>query len=189
MPLLENGRVVVDFDEKEPAREFYREHRELCTVIVETRRGVHFHFSGKTATRKFEHGDIKGNGFVVYPPSSVDGHKYVFVRQGELVPFPEELFPRKEIRLSNEPITEVDVLRRITRARAWLLKADPAVWGEHGGTKMFYCCCKLFQMFGLTMDQAWPLILEYNERAVPPFSEPELVHKLEDAAKAAQKGS
>ena len=47
---------------------------------------------------------------------------------------------------------------------------------------MFYCCCRMFQMFGFTsIEQVWPLILEYNAKCLPPFSEKELLHKLQDA--------
>ena len=89
-PLKENGLVVVDFDTgKEPARDFYRQHKELCSVVVVTRRGAHMYFTGETKTRKFEHGDIKGNGYVVYPPSEVDGFKYWFAKEDwhKLQPF------------------------------------------------------------------------------------------------------
>src|SRR5688572_2409300 len=62
--LEENGRVVVDFDKDiQAAREHYRQ--ALCQVIVLSKRGPHFHYSGTDQTRKFEHGDIKANGHVL----------------------------------------------------------------------------------------------------------------------------
>lgn len=54
--------------------------------------------------------------------------------------------------------------------------------GKNGSGKMFFCCCRMFQMFQLSIDQVLPLILEYNARCQPPFSEKEILHKLEDAA-------
>src|SRR4051812_27979404 len=76
MPLEENVRVVVDFDDKEQARAFYRLHRDLATVCVETRRGLHAHFSGTAQTRQFDGGDlIKGNGYVVWK-GTIQGWTY-----------------------------------------------------------------------------------------------------------------
>jgi hypothetical protein len=40
--------------------------------------------------------------------------------------------------------------------------------------------------FGLAVDEARPLLWEYGQRCVPPWSESELEHKLEDAAKKAE---
>jgi hypothetical protein len=44
-----------------------------------------------------------------------------------------------------------------------------------------YAAGCLVQKFGLTIEQAWPLMLEFNERCQPPWSTKELVHKLESA--------
>lgn len=181
-PLEENGRVVVDYDRNiEAAREHYR--RTLCEVIVKTARGVHFHYSGQTKTRKFEDGDIKGNGYVVFPPSTVNGHQYQFIKRGELQPFPEHLFPiiEKEVKPT---ITEDDPMRRLKRAMAWMKKREGGVDGSGRGLAMIKTCRALFQMFGLTEDQALPLILEFNERECkPPYTDKELRHKIEDSQK------
>ena len=37
--------------------------------------------------------------------------------------------------------------------------------------------------FGLSYEQAWPLILHWNNRCDPPWSEREIAHKLSDALK------
>lgn len=47
-----SNRVVVDFDDKNAAQEFMRKYPELCTVIVETRRGFRFHSPKSRALRK-----------------------------------------------------------------------------------------------------------------------------------------
>jgi hypothetical protein len=108
VPLEANGLVVVDYDTgMEPARGFFKKHRELCSVIVQTRRGVHFYFTGSTKTRKFDHGDIKGSGYVVAPPSVFQDsgilHPYLYVKGYEWKlpkPFPDHLFEdtRKEVK-------------------------------------------------------------------------------------------
>ena len=40
--------------------------------------------------------------------------------------------------------------------------------------------------FALSRAQAWPIMLEFNARCDPPWSEKELAHKLDDAAKLAR---
>lgn len=83
MPLKENNRIVVDIDKGiEASREFYSLHRSICTVMVLTRRGVHFHFSGQLdKSRKIPLGDLKASGYVVYAGSKVDGHEYRLIER------------------------------------------------------------------------------------------------------------
>jgi hypothetical protein len=119
--LAENGLSAADFDQKEAARRFYAEHREVFTCITETRRGVHSLYQGSTRTRKMldaqgnEIGDIKGNGYLVFPQSIVAGWHYHFVEGFELDldklhPFPEHLFPavEKTRKITREKIRHLD---------------------------------------------------------------------------------
>ncbi len=53
--------------------------------------------------------------------------------------------------------------------------------GGHGTT--FAVALVLRYGFALTEEEAWPVLLEYNRRCRPPWSEKELRHKLKDAAK------
>lgn len=180
-PVAENRVVVADFDTGvEAARRFYREHRELFSTVVRTRKGIHGYFSGESATYKWEEGDIKGSGYVVYPPSTVDEWLYQFVQEGELQPFPADLFPHKAKRRDVQPIQD-DTLRRVYRAMKWAEKVEPAV--EHAGwhNKIFWFCCSMRAKFGLTMEQAYPIILAYNARCQPSMCMKGLKHKLEDA--------
>lgn len=176
-PLKENGCSVIDFDDKEAARKWWREYGSLVAVAVETRRGVHCFFSGETQTRKFEHGDIKGNGYTVFPPSVVDGWEYRFIRNNwkELQPFPEHLFPieKKEVIKA-----DCDIYQRIVRARAYVSTVEGAVSGQNGHGKTYRVACKLIKDFALSVEQALPIMLEFNERCVPPWSTRDLVHKL-----------
>ena len=198
-PLEENGRSVLDFDGedhiggRELAREFYEKYSQLCTCIVETSAGnIHFHFQGKTKTRKLlnesgkEIGDIKGNGYVLWEGSRIKGKVYRILRDGPLPPVSEldkiYLIIEKE---NNRPaIDEDDPMRRLKRAMAWMKKREGGEDGSGRGLRMIKTCRALFKMFGLTEDQALPLILEFNERAcVPPYTEKQLRHKIEDAQK------
>lgn len=154
-------------------------------MTVETRRGLHGHFSGETQGSKFDDGDIKTgpNAYVVYPPSVVDGWHYKFITNGQLLPFPEELFPRKEA-AQKEPINEVDPIRRLIRARAWLAKREPKEDGNGRGLQTIKTCRALFRMFGLTEAEVWALMLEFNEtKCIPPYTMKQLSHKILDSQK------
>jgi len=134
-PLEENGCSVVDFDTGvNPAREFFHEHRELCRVIVLTRRGVHFYFSGSTKTRKFEHGDIKGNGYCVFPPSVVNGWQYKFAAGyewgRELALFPEELFRRAAHLAGHGEQVREQIRHVVQNVRAYLAKIE-SIQGQY----------------------------------------------------------
>lgn len=71
----------------------------------------------------------------------------------------------------------------IERAKRFLATIDPAIQSAGGSTQTFRAAIALVQDFALTDDQAWPLLLEYNTRCVPPWSERPLRHKLADARK------
>lgn len=69
------------------------------------------------------------------------------------------------------------------RAVAYLAKLPPAVAGNGGHRATFAASCRLVE-FGLTMDQALPLLAAWNEtHCFPPWDEHQLRHKLADAFK------
>ena len=69
----------------------------------------------------------------------------------------------------------------IRHARNYIAKMPEAIAGEGGHPATFAVACKLVQGFGLKFDDALQLMLEYNVRCVPPWSLPELKHKITDA--------
>ncbi len=91
---------------------------------------------------------------------------------------------RRQLHRSIE-ISPSDVMVR--RARGYLACIEGAISGQGGHARTFRVACKLTHLpprgFGLTIAQAWPLFLEWNEQCEPPWSERELLHKLEDAMK------
>lgn len=154
----ESGRVVVDFDDKEAGRRFMEQHPEICTVVVETRRGFHLHFAGKAKTTKFAFGDIKGNGYCVYPPSVVDGHEYKFITNGALRPFPAHYFPViKDVRDS------VGLLTRgpINNLKSYVMKIE-SIQGQNGsaGLIRFVAICR---DHGMSESQTMLWLLEWNK--------------------------
>jgi putative DNA primase/helicase len=71
-----------------------------------------------------------------------------------------------------------------SRAASYLGKLPPAVSGEGGHGRTFHAACVLIKGFGLSVDQARPLLEDWNRSCVPPWSAAELEHKLKSADKA-----
>ena len=72
----------------------------------------------------------------------------------------------------------------LDRARKYLAKVPPAISGQGGHNATYHAACVLVHEFALSVEQAKPLLLEWNATCQPPWSEAELDHKLEDAARA-----
>lgn len=71
----------------------------------------------------------------------------------------------------------------IDRARAYLAKLPPAIAGQRGHVATFAAACRLVE-FGLSFEQAAPVLAEWNEsHCQPRWTETELNHKLTDAFK------
>ena len=61
---------------------------------------------------------------------------------------------------------------------------EGAISGRRGHDRCFRAACVLVQKFGLSFEQAWPLLKEWSEACCePPWSDRELEHKLRDALK------
>jgi putative DNA primase/helicase len=87
---------------------------------------------------------------------------------------------------SNSPALHPALSRsdRRTKAAAYLARIPPAVSGQRGHHQTFRAACVLIQGFDLSLDEARPLLHEWNKTCDPPWSPAELEHKLRDAAKA-----
>ena len=72
----------------------------------------------------------------------------------------------------------------IDRARQYLGTIDPAVSGQHGHDATYRAACVLVVDFDLSIDDARPLLQEFNARCQPPWDEDDLEHKLLSADKS-----
>lgn len=81
---------------------------------------------------------------------------------------------------TSRPIATNDLQRR---AAAYLATVEPAISGQGGHNTTFRAACALVVGFGLSTEDAWPLLVDYNQRCVPPWTERELRHKLAGAEK------
>ena len=67
------------------------------------------------------------------------------------------------------------------RARAYVAKMPPAILGEGGDNATFAVAKAVIHDFALSEAEGWRILLEYNARCSPPWSEGELRHKVESA--------
>lgn len=71
----------------------------------------------------------------------------------------------------------------IDRATKYLATMPPAISGQGGHNKCFHAACVLVLGFGLSQEEAFQAIQEWNARCEPPWSEKEIRHKLSQADK------
>ncbi len=71
------------------------------------------------------------------------------------------------------------------RARKYAASTDPALSGSGGHSVAFRLACELVRGFGLPMKESLEILSEWNERCEPPWTEAELIHKIEQAQKHA----
>jgi len=76
------------------------------------------------------------------------------------------------------PLAQPDVLER---ARRYLAAVPPAIAGQRGDVRTFHVCCRLARGFGLNTGDALSLLTDWNARCDPPWSEGELLAKLDHA--------
>jgi replicative DNA helicase len=69
------------------------------------------------------------------------------------------------------------------RAEKYLAKMPVSVSGQNGSGAAFHAACVLVQGFDLPPNQAMGLMRIWNQGCQPPWSERELQHKIDDAAK------
>ena len=80
-------------------------------------------------------------------------------------------------------IMRCDAADRAARAQRFLLAVEPAVAGQHGDLRTFRICCRVVRGFDLSDYEAMSVLSEWNERCQPPWSERELLLKIQNARK------
>jgi len=84
--------------------------------------------------------------------------------------------PNQRIATTPQPTDHV-----LERARRYLLEMPASISGQHGHDRLFAAACRLVKGFNLSTEAALPILNEYNERAQPPWEQPDLIRKLEQA--------
>lgn len=195
--VLTNGMVLFDCDNPEKEELVLGYCGETPWKVRTPRGGVHLGYRKRQGVAVANQVKIRGlpidirtdGGLAMLPFSETEHGAYAFEGSG-LVPVAE--LPVAKIGWTRErtrrrtvqalaDIREADAMVR--RARGYLASIEGVISGQRGHDRTFRVCCVLTHKFGLSFEQAWPLLKEWNEQCEPPWSDRELRHKLEDALK------
>jgi len=69
----------------------------------------------------------------------------------------------------------------LERARRYVATVPPAIAGQHGDSRTFRVCCRLVRGFALSDADALEVLVEWNARCIPPWTERELADKVRHA--------
>ena len=191
-----NGIVVVDIDDPD-LLETVIEHCGDTPMRCRTPNGMHLYYAmrpgvqyGNAVRINGKPIDLRCEGALAVCPWSRSAEGVPYRWEGELLPAAElppikiswlrERSPRRFVTPAD---LRGDLSSAVRRARKYLLSIEGAISGYHGHNRTFRAACVLAIKFGLTLEQAWPLFLEWNVQCEPPWSEKELLHKLQDALK------
>jgi hypothetical protein len=190
-----NGVVVVDVDDL-----------SLVSTVIErcgatpmrcrTPGGMHLYYSlpdGNLPTGVRVNGlpiDVRSDGAYAVCPWSHNAAGISYEWVSGIVPSADLpqieaswLRQRTPKRVVTPGIAAGDADLTVRLAQGYLAHIEGAISGQRGHDRTFRVACVLTIKFGLTLEQAWPLFLEWNEQCEPPWSEKELLHKLQDAIK------
>ncbi len=185
------GLAVLDCDAADRA-DFVQSRCGRTPVRCRTPRGLHLYYrkppGSVSGNRVRIHGlsvDLRTDGgLVLVPPSRTPLGEYRWIGLGL---FPIDELPEANldwlqppIRIGQLAVTTTDN-QRIRRARRYLASVEGATAGYGGHNVTMRAASLLVQKFSLDIDEAFPLLAEWNETCEPPWSEKELLHKLQDA--------
>lgn len=193
-----NGVVVVDVDDPALVDAVIDHCGDTPQRTLTPRRGTHLwyrmrngvHYGNKVKIRG-KALDLRCEGAYAVCPWSRSAEGVAYQWLGPVLPANELplikvswLRERKRPQSLPEPIDPgADIGALVRRARAYLATVEGAISGQRGHDRTFRVACILCVRFGLSYEQAWPLLKEWNEHCEPPWADTDLIHKLEDALK------
>jgi Bifunctional DNA primase/polymerase, N-terminal len=190
-----NGVVVIDVDDPAMVSRVLERCGET-PMRCQTPSGMHLYYATPegglpTAVRVNRMPiDIRSDGAHAVCPWSRNAAGVPYEWVGGVVPAadlpPIEaswLRERTPKQIVTPDISPCDPSTAVRRARGYLAHIEGAISGQRGHDRTFRVACVLAIKFGLTLEQAWPLMREWNEQCEPPWSDKEIAHKLQDAFK------
>jgi putative DNA primase/helicase len=200
--------VAIDLDSPE-AIAWADAHLPPTPMITTTATGEHrfFQHPGGTVRNKVRLRtgdlavkiDVRADGGYCVAPGSLHASGRVYARRGDWPPIDalpvfdptwieEAPAAEPEARQASSArqtthTTANDRDRLLHRARRYLDATPPAIEGHGGDTHTFQVCCRLVRGFDIAEVDALDLLREWNARCVPPWSEYELVEKIDGARK------
>lgn len=175
------------------------------TPVARTGSGLHFFFKhpeGKLTNKVRALGagiDVRARGgFVVAPPSlHASGARYEWLQgpwDTDLAAAPGwllellqggsqdtgDFWDNPSVSEALAQLDDIPLSARKTRAEAYLRNIPPAYEGR-GGDEQTLKAASVGHSFGLTIDDYWDLLCEYNEKCKPPWDLADLKVKAENA--------
>ena len=153
--------------------------------------GAHYVFTneGKPPARKVglvEGIDLLANGYIVAAPSVIDGKAYRWeAGSNGIASFPQQVrdmaayvpAPAVNTQPTCKPIAVQDRTRTLHRASLWLQKAEGAVEGQAGHSKLLWAAQGLVNGFMLNRADTLSLLWsEYNPRCAPAWDQGNVSH-------------
>jgi hypothetical protein len=196
--LLCHGIVVLDVDQAD-LLDFVLKQTKLedAPICRSPRGGYHVHArarKGMQLSRKIKVRNrcidlLTGPSLSILPPHRTSDGAYTWLSDG-LPPAAElpiaSLAWTRERRRTKKVVQRVEINEAdeaVRRARGYLAKVEGAVSGQGGHSATFRAACILVHRFRLSIEQAWPLFLEWNTKCEPPWNEHDLMRKLTEAQK------
>lgn len=192
--LITTGLVIFDCDDPEKEKLVLEECGETTHRIRTPRGGVHLGYRARKGVVVGNRVRIKGldidiraeNGLEMLPPSRTEDGEYRWLGSGLIaiadLPVAKIGWTRERTRRVVKSLVVDDSDMTVRRARAYLAHVEGAIAGQHGHDKTFRAACVLTHKFGLSFEQAFPLLKEWSDCSCePPWSDVELTHKLRDA--------
>lgn len=188
----QNGLLVVDLD---PNYEISGELPPTYTVRT-PREGFHLYYEGKgptTASKLGRHVDTRGEGgYVLLPPSVVNGRKYTILKPLLYAPLPNWIIStlanpdRARIAITHELDLPINIERAKALLNRYVEEGNVALEGCGGDECTYRVCCELLD-FGLSCEVSLELLERiWNPVCRPPWGLEELAQKLSNASEYQQ---
>ena len=125
---------------------------------------------------------MTGNTWKVSNPDVVECQKPLDALVQQYWPEPTALpLDRAPAKASSSTGGGIDIAER---ARRYLQKMPDAIEGQGGDLDTYKVACVLVLDFDMTIDEAWPILQEWNQsHCDPPWDDPRLRRKLDEANK------
>jgi hypothetical protein len=154
--------------------------------------GEHLYYRVPKALRQGV--DLLGNGldirslggYVLGPGSELDGKGYPIINKSFVAPAPDWLVQklgaaRERSKAESSSLSNIEPDRAFQRAQQWLLNSAPLAIEGQGGDAETYKVALHLKDLGCDADQALALLIPWNERCLPPWSQEELETKVRNA--------
>lgn len=181
---VNGGIMAVDWDDRDLLAHFFRKNRDRIKAMTLTPRGGgHCFFRGEGPNAQGKP-DIRGEGgYVLRPPSTIDGKPYRDVPGYELRSveqlgeFQDMWYPTKEVKTPKPATAVTNEIRNIHR----YIRGIKSIQGQHGSDECFRVACLLRDYRFSELEALAEMIAWSQECAEPEWSIKELIHKIQDA--------